>query len=170
MTLTDGLQVRQRPRLAAVVWMLVGLVGVVALMWFSRSPTELPVSEETVSVSTPVGQPVYVGVFAPPGDFGRTLHLSGVKVHTTANTEVTVVPLLCRGGTIGVTTQPETFCSELLDPEGQRFGAGDEIVLKITSADPAIAVIERVRLGYREGIQSATQEAGAETIVRVLGR
>jgi hypothetical protein len=167
---TAPLQVEPRPRWRLAVWALVAAAVLAVTVWYVNSPTELPTSDRTISASTPVDQPVYVGVFAPGADFGRTLHLSGVKVHTTSNTEVSVVPLLCRGGTIGVTTDPESFCEELVNPEGESFTAGDDIVLEINSSEAAIAVIDRVRLGYRDGLQWGTHEAGSGSVVRILSR
>ncbi|MDP2771978.1 MAG: hypothetical protein Q8O61_00355 [Nocardioides sp.] len=167
---TAPLQVERRPRWRHAVWAVVVAAVLVVTIWYVNSPTALPTSERTIAVSTPVDQPVYVGVFAPASDFGRTLHLSGVKVHTTSNSEVSVVPMLCRGGTIGVTTEPESFCADLVNPEGETFGAGDDIVLEISGAEPAIAVIDRVRLGYRDGLQWGTHEAGAGAVIRILAR
>lgn len=167
---SEPLQVKRRPKLRWAVWALVGAAVLAVTIWYVNSPGTLPTSDATVSASTPVDQPVYVGVFAPEADFGRTLHLSGVKVHTTSNTEVTVVPLLCHGGAVGVTSDPESFCEELVNPEGQTFGAGDDIVLEISSSEAAIAVIDRVRLGYRDGLQWGTHEAGAGAVVRILER
>jgi hypothetical protein len=139
-------------------------------VWFANNPRDLPISEETVNATTTVGQPVYIGVFAPAADFDRTLTLSGVKIRTTSNTQVDVVPLLCRGGTVGVTSEPDSFCPTLVNPEGQSLGAGDAIVLEVTGDVAAIAVIDRVRLGFREGLQWGTEPAGLGAIVRVLGR
>ncbi|MDO9496070.1 MAG: hypothetical protein Q7J48_10240 [Nocardioides sp.] len=167
---TAPLQVERRPRWRPAVWALVAAAVLAVTVWYVNSPNALPTSDRMISASTPVDQPVYVGVFAPESDFGRTLHLSGVKVHTTSNTEVSVVPMLCRGGTIGVTTEPKSFCAELVNPEGETFRAGDDIVLEISSAESAIAVIDRVRIGYRDGLQWGTHEAGAGVVVRILAR
>lgn len=170
MTSPPTLEVSRRPRTGFLLWLLVATVVALIAGWVVTHPAELPVSDETIRASTPVGQPVYIGVFAPTVEFGRTLHLSGVKVHTTSNVEVTVTPLLCKGGTIGATSEPETFCTALVNPEGANVGAGDDIVLEVTSDVPAIAVIDRIRLGYREGLQTATQEAGASAIVTIVSR
>ena len=167
---SEPLQVERRPRWRWAVWALVAAAVLAVTVWYVNSPESLPTSDEMISASTPVDQPVYIGVFSPESDFGRTLHLSGVKVHTTSNTAVTVVPLLCRGGAVGVTSDPDAFCDELVNPEGQTFGAGDDIVLEVTSSVAAIAVIDRVRLGYREGLQWGTHEAGAGAVVRILAR
>lgn len=167
---SGSLQVERRPRWGRAVWAGVAAVVLAVTIWYANSPAELPTSDRTVSASTPVDQPVYVGVFAPDADFSRTLDLSGVKVHTTSNTAVTVVPLLCRGGAVGVTTEPDSFCEELVDPQGEKFTEADSIVLEINSPEPAIAVVDRVRLGYRDGLQWGTHEAGAGAVVRVLAR
>jgi len=169
MSLPGPLQVRPRPRSALIIGAILAVVAVAFAVWFAHNPPGLPTTDEPVSVNTPVDQPVYVGVFTPAADFDRTLSLSGVKVHTTSNTEVEVVPLLCRQGTVGVTSEPDTFCQDLVNPEGQTFGAGDAIVLEVTSDVAAIAVIDRVRLGFREGLRWGTEPAGAGAVVRVLG-
>ena len=118
-----------------------------------------------------VDTPLYVGMFAAADDFDRTLRISGVKVHTTTSAELSVTPLLCRRGTVGVTTRPEQFCADLVDPEGERLVGGDSIVLKIESAEAAVAVIEQVRIAYREDIRWDTQPAGADkAIVTIAGR
>ncbi len=170
MSSAGPLQVRRRPRSAIVIVAVMSALVLAFATWFANNPRGLPISDENVNASTTVGEPIYVGVFAPAADFGRTLTLSGVKVRTTSNTQVDVVPLLCRGGTVGVTSDPDTFCPALVNPEGQTFGAGDAIVLRVTADVAAIAVIERVRLGFREGLQWGTEPAGGGAIVRVLGR
>lgn len=164
------LEVRPRPRSALFAGVLVLLVVLGFLVWYANSPQPLPTSGRTISASVPVAQKLYVGVVAETNDFDRTLSLSGVKVHTTSNTEVVVTPLLCRGGTVEVTTDPEPFCDELVNPEGEAFGPDDDIVLEVSSDEPAIAVIDRVRLGFREGVQWGTLDIGAPAVVRVLSR
>ncbi|MCW2765124.1 MAG: hypothetical protein JWO11_1083 [Nocardioides sp.] len=170
MASTGALQVRRRPVAGIVVGVLAAIGAAVGGAWFVHHPADLPTSDARVTASTPVGQPVYVGVFAGTAEFGRTLRLFGVKVHTTSNSQVEVVPLLCHGGTIGVTTDPATFCAELVNPEGESFGPGDDIVLEVTGDTAGVAVIDRVRLGYREGFQVATQEAGVPVSVNILDR
>jgi hypothetical protein len=109
-------------------------------------------------------------MFAGDRGFDRTLQLSGVKVHITANTEVEATPYLCRGGSISVTTEPEAFCEDLVNPEGQAFGPGDSIILEVSGDETAIAVIDAVRLGFREGLQWGTHEAGSAAIVTIRAR
>lgn len=147
--------------------MLLLLAGGMA-WWRASAPDPLPLSDQTVTTSTKIGRPVYVGVFAPGADFGRTLHLSGVKVHATSNTAISLTPLLCRGGSIVSTTEPTSFCTALVNPEGQDLAPGDAIVLQVVSDEPAVAVVDRVRLAFREHLHTAVLSAGSEAVVRVL--
>ncbi len=159
---------RGRSRWALLV---TGIALLVALgIWYVNNPSALPTSNATVNASAVTGQPIYVGVFTASDEFERTLRVSGVKVHTTANTQVDVVPHLCRDGSLSVTTEPAAFCGELVNPEGQTFGPGDSIVLEVSSDESAIAVIDRVELGFREGLQWGTREAGSRAIVSIRAR
>lgn len=162
------LTVTRRP-----VWGLLSGLGLVVAavalaIWHANHPTPLPTSTDTVSANTPVNEPVYVGM--ANGIDGRTLHLSGVKVNTTSNTDVSVTPLLCRDGRIEATTDPSAFCGDLVNPEGQSLGPGDSIIVQVISDVPAVAVIDPVRLGFREDIQWGTLPTGASAVVRVLAR
>ncbi|MBU1801903.1 hypothetical protein [Nocardioides sp.] len=165
---STDLAVRRRSRWG-LVGVLVVLLGVVGLaVWHAHHPMPLPTETRTVSANTPVDEPVYVGV--ANGVEGRTLNLSGVKVHTTSNTAVSVTPLLCRDGRLEATTDPTAFCADLVNPEGQTFGSTDSIVLQVVSPEPAIAVVDPVRLGFRESLQWGTFPTGAGAVVRVLSR
>lgn len=151
---------------AAALLLLVGW-----LVWYARTPEDLPTSDRTVNASGVVGAPLYVGMFTPGKDFDRTIRVAGVKVHSSANEKISVTPLLCRRGAIGVTTAPDQFCSEMVDPKGEQFVAGDSIVLKIDSDKPALAIIDRIRIAYREDIRWGTQSAGNhQAIVSLTGR
>lgn len=165
-----GLVVRQRGRVRLAILIVFALLLAALAVWYVNSPSALPTSNATVNASTVAGQPVYLGVFAATNDFERTLQLSGVKVRTTANTKVDVVPYLCRDGSLAVTTDPDAFCGELVNPEGETFAPGDSIVLEVSSDATAIAVIDRVQLGFREGIQWGTLEAGSPALVNIQAR
>lgn len=130
------------------------------LAWYVNTPSDLPVTAREVSDTAVSGQPVYVGMFNAPSGFGRTLHMSGVKVHTVATTDLEVTPLLCRGGTVTVTSAPEVFCGELVDPEGEEFTDGDTILVEVRSDRASVAVVDRVSIGFREGIRWGTRPAG----------
>ncbi len=168
---SDRLQVRRRsPWVGRVAW-LAGLALVAAAVGYvTTHPEELPTSEELVTASTPVGQPVYVGVFHADADFDRTLEISGIKVFAESTVPVTITPRLCRGGSLGVTSEPEVFCAELVDTEGAAMTAGDEVVLEVSADEPGVVDIERIRVAYRDGLQWATQFAGAPAVVQILSR
>ena len=146
------------------------LVLLAVLGWVSTHPEALATTGTTVRAETPVAQPVYVGVFGTPRDFDRTLHLSGVRVFATSNADVTIVPHVCHGGSVHVTVTPQSFCHELGPTEGATLRNGDEIVLEVVGDVPAVVTIDRVRIAYREGLQWATQDAGARSEVSILAR
>lgn len=171
--MTDaGAPLEVTARRRAVRWVLVVVIAlalVAVLAWYAAHPPPLATSEADRRASTPVDTPVYVGMFAAPSD--RTLDVDGVKVHATANTEVEVAPLLCRGGSPVVTSDPAAFCRELVAPEGNRLEPGDSLVVEVSAARPAVVVVDRLRVGYQDGIRAATQPAGVQyAIVTVLGR
>jgi hypothetical protein len=155
-------------RITAYVAFLV--VMLVLLAWVSTHPGRLTTSTTRVRAETPVGQPVYVGVFGTPADFGRTLHISGVRVFATSTAKVQIVPHVCHGGSLSVTTTPETFCGSFGPTRGATLAAGDEIVLEVSGTVPGVVEIDRVRIAYRDTLQWATQDAGAPSTVDILAR
>ncbi|TQK71799.1 hypothetical protein FBY23_3599 [Nocardioides sp. SLBN-35] len=165
-----------RPSLQSRGWRIAALavalvLAVAWLVWYAMTPEDLPTSKKVVNANGVAGTPLYVGMFAAPADLGRTLRISGVRVHTTSDVKLKVTPMLCRRGTIGVTTQPGQFCADLVDPEGERLVGGDSIVVRIEAAEAALAVIDRVRIAYREDIRWDTQPAGnQQAIVTIAGR
>jgi hypothetical protein len=161
-------QAHRRLRIAAYAVVLVLLVAVAG--WVSTHPDGLPTSGTRVDASTPVDVPVYLGVFAPGAGFGRSLHVSGVRVFATSTVDVTILPHLCRGGSVNVTTTPDSFCAELVGTQDSAFAAGDEIVLEVRGAEPGVVDIDRVRVAYRDGLQWAVQDAGAPARVTILAR
>jgi hypothetical protein len=150
---------------AVVLLVLLAVIG-----WVSTHPDSLATSGTRVVASTPVTEPVYVGVFGTPADFDRTLHVAGVRVFATSTVDVTIVPHVCHGGSVHVTTTPESFCAEFGPTEGATLESGDEIVLEVLGNDPGVVDIDRVRIAYRDGLQWATQDAGAPSQVTILSR
>lgn len=165
-----------RPSFQSKTWRigLVALVVVAVLgwfIWYATTPEALPTNDKTTSANGVVDTPLYVGMFSAPDDFGRTLRISGIRVHATTSADMTVTPLLCRRGTVGVTTRPEQFCADLVNPEGARLVGSDSIVLKIESVEPVVAVIDQIEVAYREDVRWDTQPAGTQqAIVTVTGR
>lgn len=150
---------------AAVLAVLLAVAG-----WVSTHPEALPTTDTTVQAETPEGTPVYIGVFGTPADFDRTLHVSGVRIFADATSDVTIVPHVCHGGSVNVTSTPQSFCSELGPTEGATLGAGDEIVLEVVGDAPGVVDVDRVRIAYRDGLQWATQDAGARSRISILAR
>jgi membrane-associated protease RseP (regulator of RpoE activity) len=155
-------------RITAYVVVLLILLAVIG--WVSTHPDALPTTDKTVRAETPVGEPVYVGVFGAPADFDRSLHVAGVHVFATSTADVTIVPHVCHKGSVNVTTTPETFCAELGPTEDATLEGGDAIVLEIVGDVPSVVEIDRVRIAYRDGLQWATQDAGARSQVSILAR
>jgi len=155
-------------RITAYVVFLLAMLAVLA--WVSTHPKALPTSTTRVQARTPVGEPVYVGVFGTSADFDRTLHVSGVRVFASSTAEVSIVPHVCHGGSVSVTTTPNTFCGTFGPTEGATLKAGDEVVLEVAGDVPGVVEIDRVRIAYRDGLQWATQDAGAPSQVSILAR
>jgi hypothetical protein len=155
-------------RITAYVAFLVAMLAVIG--WVSTHPKSLDTSTARVEAETPVGEPIYVGVFGAPADFGRNLHVSGVRVFATSTADITITPHICHGGSVSVTTTPETFCREFGSSEGASFEAGDAVVLEVVGSAPCVVAIDRVRIAYRDGLQWATQDAGAPSQVSILAR
>jgi hypothetical protein len=165
----EDLQVRHS-RSRATWWVLLAAVLVAVGVWFATHPEPLATSDESVRASTPVGVPVYVGVFRLPDDEDRSLEISDVEVVGVRTDRVAIAPLVCRGGALGVTTAPSAFCDDLVSAPGSRLGPGDMLVLQLTGESPGSAGLERVRVSYRSGLQWATQEAGHPVQVEVVDR
>lgn len=137
------------------------LLVVAWVIWFVRTPDDLPVSTRTSEGTGVVGQPVYVGMFATGDDFDRTLHISEVVLDVTPEDDVEVTPLICRNGSISVTTDADSYCESLDDPEGEEFHGGDSIVAAVSASAPTTVEIGRIEIAFREGIRWGTKPAGA---------
>jgi hypothetical protein len=166
-TAPDRLQLRGRARWPLRVIVTGLVVAAVVVGYVTSRPAALPTSDEVVTASTPVGQSVYLGVFQVGTDLD---HVSGVKVFATSTVPVEITTHVCDGGSVGVTTQPEMFCSAFVDTEDVVLNPGDEIVLEVTGDEAGVVAIDRVRLGYRDGLHWATHSAGSPAVVTILSR
>lgn len=165
----DPLTLRKRSRwLVRLVWLLVVAIAAAAVGYVTTHPEELPTTDGVVTASSPAGRPVYIGVFAAPADFGRSIKISGIKVFATAPGPVTITPHLCRSGSVGVSTDPEPFCVKIVPTEGATMNPGDEIVLEIVGEVPGQIAVDRIRVAYRDNFQWATQRAGLPAVVTIL--
>lgn len=156
-------------RLAAIAAAALLLIGWLA--WYVLAPGDLPTSGRSTTAAGVAGTPLYIGMFAAPADFDRSLDVSGVKVHTEASAEVTVTPLLCVGAAVGVTTAPEQFCEDVVNPEGRTLEAGDSIIVEVAADGATEAHVERIEVAFREGLRWSTRPAGISGAdVTIAGR
>lgn len=163
--MSGSLEVPIRPRRGGRSrwWRVLAVLGALLLVagwafWYATSPDELPVDDRRFTESRAVGEPVYVGMFTPPAGYDRTLHLSDVSVPTDGGGAAT--PFVCRDGAFGVTSDPEQFCSDLVEPEGAELGPSDSIVVEVSSDVPAVVTVGRLELSFRDGLTWGTDEAG----------
>ena len=93
-----------------------------------------------------------------------------MQVFASSTADVTIVPHVCHGGSVNVTTTPESFCARARPHRGRHVESGDEIVLEVVGDVPGVVEIDRIRIAYRDGLQWATQDAGARSLVSILAR
>ena len=158
---------RQRPEKRSKLWRIVVILATLAvaigwLIWFLRTPDDLPTNSDRVIESGVVDQTVYVGMFAVGDDFDRTIRISEISVDVDPNDDVEVTPLICRGGTVSFTTDADSFCPELDEPDSADFSSGDSIVLAVTASAPTEVEIGRIEISFRDGIRWGTKEAGLD--------
>ncbi|HYG95169.1 MAG TPA: hypothetical protein VD859_16445 [Nocardioides sp.] len=173
--MSNSLEVPLRPRPSgrSRLWAILAVVGVVALVagwaaWYATTPEELPVSARTVTAEGVTGTTFYVGMFAAPDDFDRSIHVSDVEVPTSGDGGAEITPLLCREGAVGVTTSPEEFCSELVEPEGEDLTSGDSIVLEVAAEEVGELTVDRVEISFREKLSWGTEPAGNAAAVLTI--
>jgi hypothetical protein len=151
-----------------------GLGLAAAGAWWMTHPAALPSGQPPVTTSTPITVPLYLGVLGPHVDGGtRTLHLSDVTVPIAEDPGSGVVEaLICRGGSIAQTTDPQAFCSELESAKGNTIvlGAGDQLVISVESHTAGTLRVDPLIVTYREGLQFATQPTGPRITVTIIGR
>jgi hypothetical protein len=156
-------QAEKRSKLWRIFIILATLgVAVGWLVWFLRTPEDLPTESGRVTDSGVVDQTVYVGMLAVGDDFDRTIRISEISVDVSPDDGVEVTPLICRGGSLSFTTDAESFCPELDEPEDAEFSSGDSIVLAVTSSTATEVEIGRIDVSFRDGVRWGTEEAGLE--------
>lgn len=157
---------RDRRRTLTAVLLAAVLVMVLAGWWVTH-PADLPVREGHVTAVTTPGRAVYVGMVTG-AELERVLRLGGVHVITEATVAVEVEPLLCRGGSVSVTSDAAAFCSDLIDPTGEQLRPGDSLVVRVSGDEAGAAYVSRLTLAFRTGIQVGTHPAGASAVVAIL--
>jgi hypothetical protein len=166
---SSSLEVPRRPQPAkrSKLWRILAVAGAVLLvvvwiLWYLRTPDDLPLTDRSAEGTGVVDQPVYIGMFAVGEGFDRTIKISDISVDVDADGDVEVTPQLCRDGSLSVTTDASGWCPDLADPEGAEFDAGDSIVLVVTASEATEVTIGRLEISFREGIRWGTKDAGFE--------
>jgi hypothetical protein len=163
-----SLQVERSRRGLVLIW-VVAIAGAAAFgAWFVTHPRPLPLPQDPAQVQIPLGEAEYVGIYDPAADDDRTVHIRQVDIEVQG--EVTVSALVCRGGTLSETNEPETFCTSLVGAEGATLEPGDGLVLEILEDEPGEATIEPLELTYRDGLQWGTQPVGPTVEATFLSR
>lgn len=157
---------RSRWRTVTAV-LAVATVLVLLGSWWATHPSALPVRDGHVTAVTTPGRTVYVGMVTG-SEVEQTLRLGGVHVTTEATVPVEVEPLLCRGGSVSVTTEAAAFCSDLLDPTGEQLRPGDSLVVRVTAEEAGAAYVSRLTLAFRSGVQVGSQPAGTSAVVAIV--
>ncbi len=165
---TSGLGVVRGRVLTRAVLSLLVVTAALLIWWFVTNPPPLPTAEGHVTATTTAGRPVYVGVWTTPEDFGRTLDVAGVHLRADSTVDVTLEPVLCRGGSIGVTTDPAPFCRELVDPAGATLRAGDSLIVKAVASEPGAVYIDLATVAFREGPRWGRSRAGTKAVLAVV--
>jgi hypothetical protein len=153
-----SLQVERSRRGRLLLWLVAIAVAVGFGAWFVTHPPPLPLPEDPVEVSIPIGEADYVGIYNPAADDDRTLHISQVAI--AVDGEARVAALVCKDGKLSETTAPATFCTSLVEAEGATLEPGDGLVLEIVGNEPAGVTIEPPELSYRDGLRWGTQPVG----------
>lgn len=142
-----------------LAWLGVAIALVAGLAWYVTHPEPLPPSDGHVETTTRLGTTIFVGI-----PTGRDLTVRSWEIdlgHGDADL------LVCRDGSIGVTTSPDSFCSSVVEAEGAHLDANDSLVLGVSSTNYALVVGGPLHIAWREGIQLGEQDAGPTISVMV---
>ena len=158
---------RQRPTNRSKLWRVLIILATLGLaigwaIWFLRTPGDLPTEDRSAEGTGVVDQEVYVGMLAVGDDFDRTLRISEISVDVSPDDDVEVTPLICRDGSLSVTTDADSYCAALDEPDGADFSDGDSIVLAVSASAATEVEIGQIEISFREGIKWGTEPAGLE--------
>ncbi|KRF15471.1 hypothetical protein ASG90_12335 [Nocardioides sp. Soil797] len=143
-------------------------------LWWMGHPTALPTSDDVVDVTAKTDQQVYVGVTVKDE---RDIKITSVEMDTAADSTdsldsdgLEVRAWICKDGAISQTTQPERFCGDVLPAEGNtlHLGGADQLMLSVDSTTPVELDLERLQIGFRDGLQRGTDPFGPPFAITVL--
>lgn len=157
-TLDSGLGARSG-RWTRLAWLGVAVALVAGLAWYVTHPAPLPPSDGHVETRTRLGSPVFVGI-----PTGRDLTVRSWEIDLGDGQGDLLV---CRDGSVGVTSSPESFCSSVTEADGAHLDANDSLVLEVSSSRYSLVVGGPLHIAWREGIQLGEQDAGPTLSVMV---
>jgi len=167
----DALVVKRSGLASKWLWLL-GLIALAAIgAWWMTHPSGFA-ARGSLSEQAPVDRPLFVAVLGPSSDSARTLDLRDVGVSYTGPEGTDVEVLICRGGSIGTTTDARQFCPELVEANGEEFHYGEtvteQLVLRVQAPLPGTVTVDGVDLTFREGLQFGTVRVGPHLTLAVL--
>lgn len=168
----DALTVKRTAWASKWLW-LVGLIALAGIgAWWMTHPDGFA-ARGSLSEQTPVARPLFVAVLGPSSDSGRTLELRDVGVSYSGPDGTDVTVLICRGGSIGTTTDASQFCPQLVEAKGETFHYGEmvteQLVLRVHAPLPGTVTVDGVDLTFRDGLQFGTVRVGPHLTLTVLG-
>ena len=150
-------------------WVPVAAVFIAVFVWWALHPEELPDNEGEIDISVKAGQTAYVGLIGRDGiEDRREIDIREVSFDT-ADDEAELEAMICRDGAIGSTTDPEQFCTEVVEAEGSLvLGGEDQLIVAITGSKAGTVTVDAVDISYRDGLQFGTSSTGPKIVVYVV--
>lgn len=155
------------PAGARTWWLLLVVTLAAVAGWYAVHPAPLP-RGDAVTVPTPAGVPVHLGV-VHGGE--REIRLGSVTWDQRAlGAGDELEALVCRGGAVGTTRELDPFCADVVPAEGSTLGPSDQLVLRVTAAEPGAITVDGLRVTWRDGLQRGDQAVGPRLRIEVLER
>lgn len=151
-------------------WIPVGAVLIGVFIWWALNPKELPHQDGQIEISVKAGQTAYVGLIGRDNaGEEREIDVREVEFNTSGG-ELDIEAMICRNGAIGSTTNPDQFCSEVVEAEGALvLGGNDQLIAAITGSEPGTITVEDAEISYRDGLQFGSSSTGPSITVFVVG-
>lgn len=153
-----------RPRWFRFAWIPALLVLGAFAVWYFTHAAPLPDPRPTISGSTPSGSPVYVGVLN--GETDRDLVLRDLEYRVTGGT---AEAMICRDGGVSVTTQADSFCTDVVEATpGITLGPGDQLIYAVNGSPGDTVEVSAVEVHYRDGLRFGSDQTGARVVITIL--
>lgn len=133
-------------------WAPVAVLGVGLLGWWMMHPQDLPADADGASTTTKTGQPVFVGLTTDDGTH-RSPTIRGIELGEVPD-GATVEVLVCRGGSVTITSDAASFCEQLVRAEGTDLDLPeDQLLVSVSSDEPGTLSLDGLGVSFREGVQ-----------------